>query len=97
MEGFKNEISSGFVVVDFYAPWCGDCVRIDPIIKELEKEYKIIKINIDENENLSNEYGIRRIPTLVFFKDGKEVGSRLVEPQSKTQILQEIEKIKWKN
>ena len=97
MEGFKNEISSGFVLVDFYAPWCGDCVRIDPIIKELEKEYKIIKINIDENENLSNEYGIRRIPTLVFFKDGKEVGSRLVEPQSKTQILQEIEKIKWKN
>lgn len=94
MEGFKNEISSGFVVVDFYAPWCGDCVRIDPIIKELEKEYKIIKINIDENENLSNEYGIRRIPTLVFFKDGKEVGSRLVEPQSKTQILQEIETIK---
>lgn len=94
MEGFKNEISSGFVVVDFYAPWCGDCVRIDPIIKELEKEYKIIKINIDENENLSNEYSIRRIPTLIFFKDGKEVGSRLVEPQSKTQILQEIEKIK---
>ena len=94
MEGFKNEISSGFVVVDFYAPWCGDCVRIDPIIKELEKEYKIIKINIDENENLSNEYGIRRIPTLIFFKDGKEVGSRLVEPQSKTQILQEIETIK---
>ena len=62
MEGFKNEISSGFVVVDFYAPWCGDCVRIDPIIKELEKEYKIIKINIDENENLSNSAIFLSIP-----------------------------------
>ena len=49
---------------------------------------------IDENENLSDEYGIRRIPTLIFFKDGKEVGNRLVEPKSKTQIIEEIEKIK---
>ncbi len=94
MENFKNEVSNGFVIVDFYAPWCGDCVRIEPIIKELEKEYKIIKINIDENENLSKEYNIRRIPTLIFFKDGNEVGSRLVEPKSKTQIIEEIEKIK---
>lgn len=94
MEGFNNVISNGFVIVDFYAPWCGDCVRIEPILKDLEKEYKIIKVNIDENENLSNEYGIRRIPTLIFFKDGKEVGNRLVEPKSKTQIIEEIEKIK---
>lgn len=94
MENFKNEISNGFVIVDFYAPWCGDCVRIEPIIKELEKEYKIIKINIDEHEHISNEYGIRRIPTLIFFKDGQEVGSRLIEPKSKMQITQEIEKIK---
>ena len=43
MEGFNNVISNGFVIVDFYAPWCGDCVRIEPILKDLEKEYKIKK------------------------------------------------------
>ena len=94
MEGFNNAIQSGFVIVDFYAPWCGDCRRIEPILKELESDYKIVKISIDENENLSSEYGIRRIPTLIFFKDGKEVGTRLIEPKSKTQIIEEIEKIK---
>ena len=93
LEGFNNAISKGFVVVDFYAPWCGDCVRIEPILKDLEKEYKILKISIDENEILSSEYGIRRIPTLIFFKDGKEVGNRLIEPNSKAQILEEIKKI----
>ena len=93
LEGFNNAISKGFVVVDFYAPWCGDCVRIEPILKDLEKEYKILKISIDENEILSSEYGIRRIPTLIFLKDGKEVGNRLIEPNSKAQILEEIKKI----
>ena len=52
MEGFNNAISNGFVIVDFYAPWCGDCVRIEPILKDLEKEYKIIKVSIDENEKI---------------------------------------------
>ncbi|RDU64680.1 co-chaperone YbbN [Helicobacter sp. MIT 14-3879] len=93
LENFKKEINNGFTIVDFYAPWCGDCVRIEPILKELGKEYNIHKINIDENENLSNEFGIQRIPTLIFFKDGKEVGNRLVEPKSKSQILEEIKKI----
>lgn len=94
LENFKKEIANGFVIVDFYAPWCGDCMRIEPIIEELKSEFNIRKINIDENESISTEFGIRRIPTLVFFKDGKEVGSRLVEPKSKTAILDEINKVK---
>lgn len=94
MENFKKEIANGFVIVDFYAPWCGDCVRIEPILSELGKDYKIHKINIDENEQLSKEFGIRRIPTLIFFKDGIEVGTRLVEPKSKNEITQEIDKVK---
>lgn len=94
IENFKNEMKKdGFVIVDFYAPWCGDCVRIKPILEDLEKDYKIKKINIDENEALSNAFEIRRIPTLIFFKDGEEVGERLVEPKSKTEILNEIGKI----
>lgn len=94
LEGFKNEIKEGFVIVDFYAPWCGDCIRIKPILEDLAKSYKIHKINIDEQEGLANEFEISRIPTLIFFKDGKEVGNRLVEPKSKTEILNEIERIK---
>ncbi|RAX54618.1 hypothetical protein CCY99_02320 [Helicobacter sp. 16-1353] len=94
LENFKKEIASGFVIVDFYAPWCGDCARIAPILKELKNDYNIHEINIDENESISSEFGIRRIPTLIFFKDGKEVGKRLVEPKSKKEIVDEIEKIK---
>lgn len=94
MSTFKDEIANGFVIADFYAPWCPDCVRIDPVLQSLESEYKIVRVNIDENESISSEFGIRRIPTLVFFKDGNEVGERLVEPQSKTQILDAINKIK---
>lgn len=90
LENFKKEVASGFVIVDFYANWCGDCVRIEPILKELSKDYKIHKINIDENENLMEEFSIKRIPTLIFFKDGKELSGRLIEPKSKQEILNKI-------
>lgn len=93
MENFKNEIKDGFVIVDFYAPWCGDCRRIEPILAELEKDYKIKKVNIDESEALANAFEIRRIPTLIFFKNGAEVGNRLVEPKSKSEILNEIKAV----
>lgn len=90
---FENKIASGFVIVDFFAPWCSDCVRISPIIDELSNEYNVVKINIDEHENISNHFGIRRIPTLIFFLDGKEVGKRLVEPGSKVEIINTIKGI----
>ena len=94
LEDFKSEIGDGFVIADFYAPWCGDCVRIKPILEDLAKDYKVHFVNIDERENLSKAFEISRIPTLIFFKNGVEVGNRLVEPKSKAEILNEMERIK---
>ena len=94
LEDFKREIGDGFVIVDFYAHWCGDCVRIKPILEDLAKDYKVHFVNIDEQESLAGIFEISRIPTLIFFKNGVEVGNRLVEPKSKAEILNEMEKIK---
>lgn len=87
---FEKETSEGAVIVDFGADWCPDCRRIEPIMEALSKDYagrvKIYKINIDAEEVLKDDLGVRRIPTLIFFKDGKEVGERLVEPDNKLPI-----------
>ncbi len=89
-ERFENDAKNGLVVLDFSAPWCPDCVKIEPIMKALSEEYmgkiKFFKINIDSEEELKEIYHIRRIPTLVFLKDGIEVGERLVEPDNKVTI-----------
>ena len=65
------------VLVDFYADWCGPCQQAGPVIDELAEEYKdkvlIGKVNVDESHNTSGKYGIMSIPTMVVFKDGKEV------------------------
>ena len=69
------------VVVDFWAEWCGPCRMIAPIVDELAEFYEdqvvIGKVNIDENEDLSIEYGIRSIPTLLFFKNGELVDKHI--------------------
>ena len=70
----KNEHK--LVVVDFFADWCMPCVMLAPVIEELAnnmKEVKFAKINVDDNQELAEEYEVRSIPTLIFFKDGKEV------------------------
>lgn len=75
-ETFKDEVASGLSVVDFYADWCGPCKMIGPILEQVSEErddVKIVKVNVDENRELSMEYGVRNIPTLLILKDGVEV------------------------
>ncbi|MFO0012523.1 MAG: thioredoxin [Planctomycetota bacterium] len=77
--GFGADVleSNHPVLVDFWAPWCGPCRQIAPLIDELAQQYagsvKIGKVNVDENPELSTQYGINAIPTLLLFKDGKIV------------------------
>ncbi|MGX1097196.1 thioredoxin [Amorphus sp. MBR-141] len=73
--------SSEPVVVDFWAEWCGPCKMIAPsleqIAAEMDGKVKIAKLNIDENQNIAMKYGVRSIPTLILFKDGKPAATQV--------------------
>ena len=93
----KEIIASGEpVVVDFWATWCGPCMRLAPVIDELSYEgrVKIGKYNIEEENELSTEYRIMSIPTILFFKNGEQVRDlRLAGSQTKATLQANIEKL----
>jgi thioredoxin 1 len=75
-EDFQTTIAKGNTIVDFWAPWCGPCQMMGPVFEETSKGHKDVafaKVNVDEHGEIAGELGIRGIPTLVLFKDGKEV------------------------
>ncbi|MFO7665130.1 MAG: thioredoxin [Desulfobacterales bacterium] len=82
---FDKIIENGLCLVDFNAPWCGPCRSQEPIINQLGQRYKgkahVVKINIDENSKIAMKLGIQSIPTIILFKNGKEV-SRFVGLQT---------------
>ncbi|MBQ9786111.1 MAG: thioredoxin [Clostridia bacterium] len=96
-DAFENEVlgAESPVLVDFYATWCGPCKMLAPILDEVSEEsdkVKIVKVDIDENMDIAEKYGIMSIPTLIVFKEGQEI-AREVGFRQKTQILEIIENI----
>ncbi|WP_457554185.1 thioredoxin [Desulfobacula sp.] len=96
MDQFQKTIKTGVTLVDFNANWCAPCKAQEPIIKKLATTYQnrasIIEINIDEHRAMATKYMVQSIPTLILFKDGKEI-KRFVGLQSETNLVQNLDKV----
>jgi thioredoxin 1 len=92
---FQEETGSGVVLTDFWAPWCGPCKMIAPVLEELDSEVgdkvKIVKLDVDENQETASKFGVMSIPTLLVFKDG-EVVDKVVGFQPKEALAELLAK-----
>lgn len=95
-QNFESEVlkSDKVTVVDFWAPWCGYCIKLSPVIEQISEEIpevKFVKMNTDENEKISYDYAISGLPCLLIFKNGEPV-DRLVGAMPKTNIVNSVKK-----
>ena len=94
-ENFDKETAGGLVLVDFWAPWCGPCKMIAPVLEEIDGELsdkvQIVKLDVDDNQETAGKFGVMSIPTLLLFKDGNVV-DQIVGFQPKDALVELINK-----
>lgn len=93
---FEDTVKDGVSMVDFWAPWCGPCRMLAPVIDKLAEQYegkaKICKVNADEEQDLAVKYGVRSIPTILFMKDG-EVVDQIIGASSQQEFENKIDSL----
>jgi thioredoxin 1 len=98
-QNFAQQTQKGIVLVDFWAAWCMPCKMLSPILNDVAESVngnaKIAKLNIDEQQAIANKFSVRSIPTMIIFKNGKEI-DRIVGVKTKVQLMQKLDMARMK-